>query len=104
MFQSQVYYFLLFLLSLGLFSLLPVSLVEFLLVLGQFLQFGSVFELLFFALLFFELVLLLHDLVELLLFLLGVDDCLSFLCDEFLDLIVDKLSLFLILFASLLLA
>jgi hypothetical protein len=37
LFQSQVDYFFLFLLSLGLFSLLLVSLVEFLLVLGEFL-------------------------------------------------------------------
>ncbi len=103
-FQSQVDHLLFFLLLLGFFSLLSVSLVEFSLVLGQFLQFCPVSHFFLFSLLLFRLVLLLHDSVELLFFLLGLNDCMSFFCNESLNLIVDKISLFLVLFTSLLLA
>lgn len=102
--ESKVNCFLLFLFSLCFLSLKLISLIKSLLEFGNFLEFSPIPRFLFTSFLLFELMLLLHDIVKFLFFLLGLDDSLSFFSNQFLDLVIDHLFFLLISLARLFLA
>lgn len=88
LFESQVNHLLLFLFSLSLLSLQSVPLVKFILVFGYPFKLSPVSSLIFNSLLLLRIILFLHDLIQLLLLFLRLDDSLSFLSNETLDLVI----------------